>query len=176
MIDPETATGKAKILLDRVQSDLGMIPNLMRTMVNSPAVLEAYLGFNAALANGVLAPKLREHIALVVAQVNGCSYCLSVHSALGRMVGLSEEEIQDSRRGASPDRKVEAVLQFAHQVVDNRGRVTDDSISHLRKVGYGDEEISEVVANVVLNIFTNYFNHFAETVVDFPRVPELETG
>ena len=172
-IHPERASGKAKILLDRVQMKLGMIPNLMRTMANSPAILEAYLSFDQALADGVLTPKLRERIALTVAEANGCDYCLAAHSAVGRMVGLSEEEIQDSLKGVSPDSKVEAALRFARQIVETRGRVTDDSISRVRRAGYSDEEIGEIVANVTLTIFTNYFNQVAGTVGDFPRVQEL---
>jgi uncharacterized peroxidase-related enzyme len=175
-INPESATGKAKILLDRVQTELGMTPNLMRTMANSPATLEAYLRFKEALSGGVLSPKLQEQIALTVAEVNGCGYCLAAHSAVGRMVGLSEEEIQDSRRGVSPESRVGAALRFARQVVEKRGRVTDDNISRLRRAGYGNEEIAEVVATVILTIFTNYFNHVADTVNDYPKVPELEVS
>lgn len=173
-ITPERATGKAKILLDRVQVKLGMVPNLMRTMANSPAVLEAYLSFKEALADGILSPKLRERIALTVAEVNGCDYCLAAHSAVGSMVGLSEEEIHDSRKGSSPDRKVEAALGFVRQLVDKRGQVDSDGISRLRRAGYGDEEIIEIIANVILSLFTNYVNLAAGTTVDFPGVRELK--
>jgi uncharacterized peroxidase-related enzyme len=173
-INPESATGKAKTLLDRVQTKLGMVPNLMRTMANSPAVLEAYLTFKEALTGGVLSIRLRERIALTVAEVSGCDYCLAAHSAVGRMVGLSEEGIQDSRKGVSPDSKVEAALRFAQQVVEKRGRVADHSISRLRRAGYGDEEIIEIIANVSLNLFTNYINLAAQTTVDFPAVKELK--
>ena len=169
-IEAAEAEPKAKALLEGVQKKLGMTPNLMRTMANSPAVLEAYLGFRNALGAGVLSPKLREQIALTVSELNGCHYCLSAHSALGRMVGLSEEEIADSRRGVSPDRKTEAVLQFARKVVTERGWVSDDDVTSLRAAGTSDAEISEVVAHVAVNIFSNYFNHVADTEVDFPEV------
>ena len=44
-IDPQTATGTAKTLLDGVQRKLGFVPNLMRTFAVSPATLDAYLSF-----------------------------------------------------------------------------------------------------------------------------------
>jgi uncharacterized peroxidase-related enzyme len=171
--NPETATGKAKALLEGIQLKMGMTPNILRAMANSPAALEAYLGFSGALRKGVLSPKLREQIALVVSEANECNYCLAAHTALGQMVGLSEEEAQDSRQAFSPDSKVAAALWFARQLVDKRGRVSDEDIARLRSAGYGDAEIAEIVAHVGLIAFTNYFNHVAETVVDFPLVPKL---
>jgi len=89
------------------------------------------------------------------------------------MVGLGNEEITDSRRGTSPDRKTEAGLQFARKVVTERGFVSDGDVAGLREVGYGDGEIVEIVASVGLNLFTNYFNHVAETEIDFPEVEKL---
>ena len=169
-IETTQAEPKAKSLLEGVEKKMGMSPNLMRTMANSPAVLEAYLGFRNALGAGVLSPKLREQIALTVSELNGCHYCLSAHTALGKMVGLGDEEVADSRRGVSPDRKTEAVLQFARKVVSERGWVSDDDVASLRAAGTSDAEIAEVVAHVAVNIFSNYFNHVADTEVDFPDV------
>jgi len=169
-IETTDAAPKTKALLEGVQKKLGMIPNIMRTMANSPAVLEAYLGMSGALGAGSLSPKLREQIALTVAELNGCQYCLSAHSALGKMLGLGEEEIADSRRGGSPDRKTEAVLQFARKLVSERGWVSDDDIATLRAAEVSDAELAEIVAVVALNTFSNYFNHVAETEVDFPEV------
>ena len=171
-IHPKEATGKAKELLDAVQSSLGMTSDLLRTLANAPAALEAYLGFSDALSEGVLPTRLRQQIALTVAEVNRCGYSLAAHTAVGKTVGLSEENILDSRQAVSPDSKIQAALQFACQILEKRARVSDADVWRLRKAGYGDPEISEIVANVVLNMFTNYFNQVAETEVDFPKVGE----
>jgi len=170
-INPAEATGKAKKLLDGVQAKLGMTPNLMKTVANSPAALEAYLGFGAALSTGALDAKFREQIALAVAQANSCEYCLSAHSAIGNMVGLNAEEIRASRESHSADAKRDAGLRFAQSVVLQRGEVSDAAIEQVYQAGYTDGEIAEIVANVAINIFTNYFNNVAHTEVDFPRVP-----
>jgi alkylhydroperoxidase family enzyme len=79
-IEPEKATGNVKDLLDAVQAKLSLTPNMTRVMANSPAVLEAYLSFSGALAGGSLNSKLREQIALEVAQQNSCQYCVSGHN------------------------------------------------------------------------------------------------
>ena len=169
-VDPETASGKAKQLLDEVQEKLGMTPNITRTLANAPQALEGYLGFSAALAGGVLPPRLREQLALAVSQSNGCDYCLAAHGAIGRTVGLSEQEIQDARQGSAVDRRTEAALRFACKLVEHRGNVSDRDLTQLRRAGFGDDAITEIVAHVALNTFTNYFNHVALTEVDFPPV------
>jgi uncharacterized peroxidase-related enzyme len=169
-IQPADATGKAKKLLDGVQAKLGMTPNLMTTLATAPAALEAYLNFGAALSTGVLNAKFREQIALAVAQANSCEYCLSAHTAIGKMTGLTAEEIEKSREARATDAQRDAGLRFAQSVVVQRGEVSDAALAQVREAGYSDGEITEIVANVAVNIFTNYFNHVAQTEVDFPRV------
>lgn len=169
-IPPAHATGKAKQLLDAVQAKLGVTPNLMRTLANSPAALEAYLNFDGALANGLLKPQTRSQIALAVAEMNSCSYCLSAHTALGKMCGLNEHEIARARQSSSHDPRNDAALKLARAIVVQRGEISDVDLLAARDGGLNDGEIAEVVANVALNILTNYFNHLAQTEVDFPKV------
>ncbi len=150
-----------------------MTPNLVRVFANSPAVLQGYLGLNEGLGKGTLDVKVREQIALTVAETNGCQYCLAAHSAVGKMLGLNRDEILDARQGASSDGRVEVALQFAKIVVEKSGWVSDEDLDKVRNAGYGDGEITEIAAHVVLNIFRNYFNHIAETPIDFPKADPL---
>lgn len=165
----EESTGRTKELLDGVNKKLGFVPNLMGTMASSPAVLEAYLNFSGALGSSLNA-KLREQIALTVAEINGCRYCASAHSAIGKMSGLDEDAILKARQASSTDEKSGAALRFAKALVVSRGKVSDTEIEAVRKAGYTEKEVSEIVANVALNIFTNYFNETAATVIDFPEI------
>jgi uncharacterized peroxidase-related enzyme len=174
LISPETATGKAKDLLEAVNAKLGLVPNMTRAMVNASAVLEGYLQLSGSLNYGALSPKVREQLALAISEVNGCDYCLAAHSAVGKMVGLSAEQIRDSRLGKAIDPKTEALIQFARKVVDTRGRVQASDLDEVREAGFDDGAIAEVVAHVALNVFTNYFNNVAETDLDFPRAAALK--
>ena len=168
IIDPEKSTGKAQELLTAVQKKLGLVPNSMRVMVNSPAVLEAYIGFSGALDGGSLNAKTRERIALGTAEANHCDYCLSAHSAIGKLVGLTDAEILDSRRARSTDSKSAAALQFSRQLIERRGAVSEAEVEAAHKGGLTEGEIAEVVALTVLNIFTNYFNTAFQVDIDFP--------
>lgn len=169
-IDPSNAQGKRKALLDAVEAKLGRVPNLVRTFGNSVAALESYLTFSDLLANGVLNAQVRELIALAVAEANSCEYCLSAHTAIGKMVGLAEDEVTAGRNGAAADPKIAAALQFARAVVATHGDVDDAALARVRAAGWNDTEITEIIANVVLNIYTNYMNLVARTEIDFPRV------
>jgi uncharacterized peroxidase-related enzyme len=169
-LEPAEASPKAQDLLAAVKAKIGMTPNMIKTMAQSAAVLDGYLGFSGALGAGVVSPRLREQIALAVGQANSCQYCLSAHSAIGEMVGLKPEEIAASRRATSDDAKTAAALRFVQELVVHKGLVDDSALRAVRAAGYNDAEIVEIVANVALNIFTNYFNHVAGTEVDFPKV------
>lgn len=172
-INLENAQGKAKELLSAANEKLGAVPNIFKSMVNSPAVLDAYFAFSGALANGSLDAKVREQIALLVGQINDCQYCLAAHTAIGKGAGLNDEEINSARKGSAADAKVAAILAFARKVVESKANVSDADVDAAKAAGLSDGEVAEVVANVALNLFTNYFNHVNQTEIDFPKVAPL---
>ena len=172
-IEPHQADSRARELLGEIENELGRVPNLFRTMANAPAVLEAYMALGQALSGGVLCEALREQIALTVSECNGSDYCLAAQAMIAQAVGLTDEAIADSRRASCPDSRTGAALQFARAMVQKRGRVSDAELRAVRRVGYGDREIAEIVANVMRATFSNYFNHVAEPEVDFPEVLPL---
>ncbi len=163
------APAKSRQLLEGVQRKMGMVPNFMKTLAQSPAALTGYLNLNQAL-DGALTRPLREQIALAVAGVNGCNYCASAHSAIGAGVGIGPDELAANLHGESQDGPTRAALQFARAIVEKRGQVSDEDIDEVRAAGYADPQIAEIVAVVALNVFTNYFNHVAATDIDFPVV------
>lgn len=175
-IEPSAATGKAKELLDAVKAKLGLVPNMTKVMANSPAVLEGYLGLSGALGGGLLDAKTREQLALITAQSNRCDYCLSAHTAIGKMVGLKPEEIAESRLGHGSSQRATAALTFATKVLDHRGAISEDDIADVRAAGFSDGEIAEIIAHVALNVLTNYFNIATDVEIDFPKVSFAEAA
>jgi uncharacterized peroxidase-related enzyme len=172
-IAKENANPKALETLSAVNQALGMVPNMVSTMAQSPAVAAAYVGFSHALSQGSLSARSRERLALVVAEENSCGYCLAAHTFLGSKAGLSQQEILENRRGTSDEPKVAAALAFARKLVQHHGQVGDTDVAALRDHGFTDGEIAEIIANVALNIFTNYFNIAAGVEIDFPQAPAL---
>ena len=175
-IEPNSTSGKTKELLDAVNGKFGMVPNSMRVMANSPAVLEGYLGLSGALGTGTLDPQIREQNALLTAQFNHCDYCLSAHAAVGKLLGLKEQEITGSREGRGSTARATAALTFAKQVLDGKGQVTDENVQTVRKAGFSDAEVAEIIAHVAINVFTNYFNIATQVDIDFPKVSSAEAA
>jgi uncharacterized peroxidase-related enzyme len=164
-------------LLAAVEKQLGVVPNLFRMVANSPQALEGYLGMSGALGKGVLPLATRQRIALAVAQVNGCSYCLSAHTYLGRnLARLDDAEMAANRNGRSNDPKADAAMRFARKVTERRGHVDDADLEAVRAAGYHDDAIIEIVQHVALNSWTNYINVVADTVIDFPVVAVAEAA
>lgn len=159
-----------KELFDEVKDYLGFVPNLLKQMANSPAVLKGYISFSKSLQKGKLDKQLREQIALAVAKANDCEYCVSAHTALGRLFGVPQEELIANLRGTSDSPKVARAIQFSLLLVAKQGKVSDHELESLRQAGFSDEEISEIIATVGLNMFSNFFNHVAQPELDFPVV------
>lgn len=169
-VELNSASAEVRATLDSVKAKVGMVPNLMKTMALAPSVLNGYLAFSGAVGAGVLPAQLRERIALLSAETNGCDYCASAHQALGKMAGLSADEMSLNHVGDSSDSKARAALVFAKSVLANRGNVSEAEFTAVKTAGYSDVDVLEIVANVALNVFTNYVNNVAGTDIDFPRV------
>jgi uncharacterized peroxidase-related enzyme len=169
-LDPAAITGPAADQLAATKKLLGSTPNMFTTAAHSPAALTAMNGFFVALGKGALGGKIGERIAIAVAQVNGCEYCLSAHTALGQMHKVSADELAAARHGTSADPEAQAAISLALDIVRTKGRVSDSALATARVAGLTDGEIVEVTAHVALNVFTNYLNNLAGTEVDFPLV------
>jgi uncharacterized peroxidase-related enzyme len=173
-IDPGMAKGKAKELLDAVVNKYGGAPNSFQTMAHSPAGLQGFLDLSGTLEGGVLPFETRYQIAIAVSEINGCPYCLSAFTAIGKGSGMKDETLAACRRAGSTDPKIDAMLKFAAAIVHKRGAVTSEDFQKVKSAGCSDEEIQEIVANVALFTFANYINLVIGTEVDFPLVTPLE--
>lgn len=167
----EQAPAEAQALLADVGSRLGTVPNMYRIIANSPAALAAFLGFGGALDRGELDPLIRESIALAVAEASGCDYCLSAQTYRVRKAAmLDDAEITANRSGASNDIRADAALRFAARLARDRGRVNEADVEAVKRAGYSDAEIVEIIAAVALNLFANTVNEALKTDIDFPRI------
>lgn len=166
-----TATPAAsQPLLAQINTAFGTVPNMFKAVANSPAALKNMWSAFGALGGGTIGAKLGEQIAVAVANRNGCEYCLAAHTVLGQKAGATGEEMSAAQLGASDDARTAAALAFALELVERRGQVDAPSIEAIRRAGYSDEEIVEILAHVALNLFTNYVNNAFDVPVDFPSV------
>lgn len=163
----DTATAAT---LQAVKASIGMVPNLYATLAHAPAALGALLQINEAIGGGRLNAREREIVALATSQANGCGYCLSAHTLLGKNAGLSLEQTHAARAGRGSHPRETAIAAFAKAVVDARGHVDAAALDGYRNAGLTDGDLLEVVANVAATTLTNYTNNVARTEIDFPTV------
>ena len=170
LITPTTAAGDSKVLLEQIDAAFGVVPAMFQAVANSPVALKGMWGGFSALAGGTLSPKLKEQLAVAIADRNDCEYCLAAHTALGRKAGATPQEISEAQAGRSADPQTAAALTFALKVVETRAQLADADFDAVRRVGFSDEAIVEIIAHVALNVFTNYVNVALRVPVDFPHV------
>lgn len=174
-INPHVAQGQAKQLLDTVQQAFGMVPNTVRIMANSPAVLESFLAFSTAMGKARIGAKLHNQVKLTTSETNSCSYCTSILSAIAPSAGLTADDILAGRTADSEDRQTKLALTFANDVLASQGKVSHQQLAAVRSAGFGDTEIVEIIASVVLGCFTNFLNNVADTDLDIPRAEPIES-
>ncbi len=171
LLNAENAPEKSKIILEEITKKGSRIINLFKVMANSSAVLKTFFGITKALEEKTLDSAIAERIAIRLAVMNGCYYCLAAHSYSGSKI-LSEEEVLLSRKGRSSDSRAQAALDFASAIMKKAGEITDNEFEKIKNAGFSDGEILEIVAVVSLNFFTNAINGVAQTAVDFPKPKE----
>lgn len=170
IVTPKTANTDQQALLDAIKSKLGMVPNFLAVMAQSPDALKSFLGLHVISESGDLDPQTRERIALVVAQGNACEYCVSAHTAIGSMAGLASEEMAANRAGSSLEAKPAAAVAFAQALNANLGEVTQTEFDAVRNAGYSDGEIVEIITHVGMNILTNLIGKSTRVDIDFPKI------
>ncbi|MGY2273865.1 carboxymuconolactone decarboxylase family protein [Pseudomonas reactans] len=169
-LTPDQVPVDSKSTLDAFTTNLGFTPNMLATFAQSPIAFNAWATWRSSL-NRALDLKTREIISLAVSEVNGCDYCLAVHSYTANMAKLPADEIILARKGHATDLKRDAAVQFARKVIEVRGHVSDTDLKTVRNAGYTDATIAEIVALVAVYSLTNFFNNVFDPEKDYPAVP-----
>ncbi len=158
---------------DNLQKGLGFVPNLYATFAYSETALGDYLTLQNRKSS--LKAKEREIINLVVSQVNDCIYCLSAHTALGKMNGFTDDQIFEIRSGeASFNAKFDALAKFVKETTINRGKPSSTAVDSLFAAGYDKANLVDILIVIGDKIISNYFHGITQIPVDFPVAQPLE--
>lgn len=163
----EASEGNIQKMIDALKAKLGRLPNIFKGMANSEATLGFYMQGGEALSKSKLTAKEKEAIALAIGSKNECNYCKAAHTAIAGSMDVEASEIENYKALKASDEKTQSLINFSLAVMEKKGFVSDSELEEIKAKGYGDTEISEIVAVVAMNIFTNYFNHVNDTEVDF---------
>ena len=175
-IEPVTidqAPAESQPVLQHLKSAFGKIPNIFATLAKSPIALNSMMACFEVLSKGELAGIKHEAIGLRVSELNGCKYCLAAHTGMAKKAGANDEEIVSFRKGVSSDPQIQALLNLASEMVENRGDVTHETFQVAIEAGVKESELCEATMIVAFFTFTNYFNDLVQTEIDFPAAAEI---
>jgi uncharacterized peroxidase-related enzyme len=163
----DSAPEEATPMLEKIEDDLGHVPNLYGELADAPAVLDAYLSLDKRFRNTELTPLQRNIVLLTASRANECEYCIAVHSSELTEAGFPTEEIEHVRN-VEPlsDDRLEALRLFTHRIVERRGHVTDEHIADFLEAGFERPQVLEVVLGVAMKTLSNYTNHIMDTPLD----------
>lgn len=159
-----------------LEKKLGMVPNLYATIGYSGNALGSYLAFSGAQAKGSFTAKQREAAFLAVSQVNGCQYCLSVHTHVGKLNGFTEEETFQLRSGTHSDPKLGAITRLAASITKNHGRPDAQLLEDFFAQGYEQAALIDLIALVADKTLANYVHNVTQVPIDFPLAKPLEAA
>jgi uncharacterized peroxidase-related enzyme len=159
-------------IFDTFKQKLGRVPNSYAFMANSENGLATYLALSNAKSS--LNIKEKEAINLTVSEINGCHYCTSAHTTIGKLNGFTDEQILEIRRGLiSFDTKLDALAQFAKEVTNNKGNVSQQAIDNFFAAGYSNESLVDTLLIISERTFSNYLNAIVNVPIDFPIAPKI---
>ena len=158
----KTAPSDAAVVLSKVKEKYGFFPNLASYVAESPQVLDAIMNLSASFDGSSLTPQEKQIVLLTVSSLNGCSYCKTVHTALGRNSDIDSDTLK-AVVAFEPlkDSKLNALRNFTQKVVEERGWVKEDDINKFLDAGFTKAQVFEVVLGMSLKMLTNYSNHLA---------------
>lgn len=166
----EDATGKLKMLYDRVKGRDNNVDNIMMMHSLRPHSMEGHMALYKYVLHhtGNTVPKwFLETLGVWVSSLNRCDYCVQHHFAgLKRL--LADDAKADGIRSAidrrdiasAPlDDKQKLAMAYAEQLTLNPGAMTEDIVIQLRDAGFTDGEILEI------NQVSAYFSYANRTVL-----------
>ncbi|MEM6831478.1 MAG: carboxymuconolactone decarboxylase family protein [Bacteroidota bacterium] len=169
----EEVSENNQAIFDQLEKGVGFVPNLYATYAYNETALGDYLTLSNRKTT--LSNKEKEVVNLVVSQVNECIYCLSAHTAIGKMNGFSDEEILEIRTGqASFDTKLDALAKFVKNSVVNRSKPDQEVTENLLAAGYTKANLVDIFIAIGDKTISNFLHGATQIPVDFPVAPELE--
>lgn len=168
----DQVSASSQTQFDALQKAIGFVPNLYATIAYSENGLARYVAYQSAKTS--LNNKEKEAVNLVVSEINGCRYCQSAHTAIGKLNGFSDEELLKLRGGHVTEAKLAALVALAQEVTEKKGHVTPATLDAFFAAGYNKGNLVDVILQVSDKTAMNYLHNLTEVPIDFPAVAELQ--
>ena len=161
----ESAPAASRPLLEGLQRAFGFVPNLFGVFAESPAALGGALAIFQAFSKSSLSAAEQQLVMVAVSEANDCSYCVAAHSTIAKRMVKLDAALVDAVRRREPlaDAKLDALVEFTRQVVEQRGKLADADVAAFLDAGYTRAQVVEVLLGIGMKTFNNYVDHIAHT-------------
>ena len=163
------ATGRRKLLYDRVKGPGDNVDNIMMAHSLRPHSMDAHMAIykNAIHHAANTVPKwFLETLGVLVSRLNGCAYCVDHHFAGLQRLLANDARAQAIRAALHQESfadaftpREQAALQYAIKLTRNAAAITEPDIAAMRTAGFDDGQILEI------NQVVAYFAYANRTVL-----------
>ncbi len=169
----DQVTTANQAIFDQLEEKVGFVPNLYAYYAKGDSALGDYLTFQNRESS--LKGKEKELVNLVTSQYSDCRYCLSAHTAMGKMNGFSDEQILEIRQGrASFDSKLDALAKLTLNILEHGGKADAHVVDEFFTAGYSEKNLVDLNIAIGTKIISNFIHNLTDLPVDFPEAPALQ--
>lgn len=164
-----TVNPEAKAALEKSQAAFGFVPGLHKVLVESPAILEVYKHLHSEFQNTSFNNVELTVVWQTINFYHDCSYCLPAHTGIAHMMKVDPDIINTLSEGQPlADEKLRVLQATTRAIVDQRGHLSEEQLARFTEVGYGNQQLLEILLGLAQKTISNYANHLAKTPVDEP--------
>ena len=121
-----------KEVFNEMEQMLGLVPSMFKSVPESTIAYEWELFKRVHLEEGAIPNKYRELIGIAISAISKCRYCVYFHTALARLNGATEEEIEDALHFTKSSAGWSAYVNGLQLDFDEFAKETDRITEHVR--------------------------------------------
>ncbi|MCV3216581.1 carboxymuconolactone decarboxylase family protein [Plectonema radiosum NIES-515] len=177
LLEKHEVDNEAATILEMVERDYGLVPNILKAIANCPELLTSFVPFWAKLyISPSVGPRYRALAALGTAKAHDCKYCVSHMSASALKVGLTQLEINAIGLPSSNEilnEKEQLIVEYAFVLTKDSGGVTDELLGKLKE-NFNDAELVNLTLLIGLYNLTGRF--LKALRIDIEETMTIESG
>jgi alkylhydroperoxidase family enzyme len=163
----ESAPEGSKSSLEESVKSFGMLPGLHGVLAEAPKALEGYKTLHKLFSETSFNA---EELTVVWQTINvehECHYCVPAHTGIAHIMNV-DPALSEALRNKQPmtSDKLQVLHETTLEIVRQRGHLSDEQAQAFYNVGYGNQQLLEIVLGLAQKVMSNYTNHLANTPVD----------
>jgi len=158
---------KHEATLKEIEKDMGLVPNVLREMAESPVAPLVYTKSDILMHDALLSQKDQHVVQLTASLFNDCNYCSSMHSKFSEINGATHEDVLAIRNGEDPaEKRVGDLAWITNLILEKRGHLNKKELEIIENMGISKGELYEIIVHIGRKIIANYSVHIINPELD----------